>query len=1320
MDRIFLDRRQLKMRKKSKNKFVNRLIVFLIICSFVVPSFGEKKAKAKNYNVEGKFIYAINMQYSDDEIMSTFDEKYTDAMSLITAFLDDYFENRGMEKDEAMYVGFSDVSVWSVRYENSDYIAYLGEVTGISDYNFYASIVDSKVDRSFGCHNNEETIMENYLYDKTKNELTAPTQAKYNEYLAEIEAAANSEEKEAVNKKYDDWLNENFEFPELIALSTTAKIPIGYTPIYTAEDLNNIRDNLTGKYILMNDIDMSAVSNPVTGIYSTNNSGWAPIGWYKKGCDSFGGIFDGNNHSIKGLTMSKPFIVDNTGYMGLFAKASNATIKNLKMEDVNYYGVATSASVYGGGLFGDSNGICQVKNCSVTGDIKPATDDDKGFMVGGVAGKLYKGSTVECCYSGVNIIATGAKTVTSGIGGLIGEACGSKDSIVNIKNCYYSNGALEVNSGNSDYAGVGGIIGIIDDYCRIFKNYANDYSTEGNNYYNNPIVGKLGVIKTGIVALSDLIYNNYTNLTKMQTGVTNLTDDEALLADSYKAFDFNNIWIMDSESDYKYPVLAEMNQEFEDTLYCNLTILEKAAFIEKVAIPNIVYYNNVLKYYSDELKEKEFKRIFFEKYVPYLINLTDDYCFKCIEGAGSDEDAVSSLNEYYKKSSDYFDGVTDELVNIEKAVINAEPNYIGNYDFRSFYDGYRKYARDYKNGYDYLKNGIVADSSTEESQIYTRRVVDAVIYDNHCYDEISKFREKTDDLINDYKYGDENTRLEAEETLETIYEDYVDSDEEVSVDYSIIRGVEPRDVDELKSIYSSSYKKFSNLSTTEKRRYIKYYSIPIIIMDELDKKYIGSEDLINDFVDEFVDDNWEEIQNYYENEYYSISKYVKSEEVINAFNDYYVNETSDDIKERWKNPELRRKESTPYYNYFNDKERNQYYYLENTFFANGNRKYISVDNDNVETINLLNLTTKGDLCNYNYDEWEAVEYLIGKLYLTEKQYTVKEEEFNEKISSLEGEELDSYMDEVFLKGVSVSKMDDQNITVNESPSPSPSVSPSASPSVSPSVSPSLNPSKSPVVSTSPVVSESPKVSASPDVSESPKVSASPVVSESPDVTPSPNISASPDVTPSPNISTSPAETTSPTTSSEPLVDEIHITNIRAYDNKNERAILSWSIVENGKEGIVSGNMFAIFRAEKKNGNYKKIKTVTNLNYVDKTIKPNKNYFYKVRELSTGNYSDIIKVNVKYKKPTVKIKKKRFGKIKYFSINFKKWSGNKVVIKVKNKKGKYKKIKLKDNKIKKKKHTFNLIYKEKNSTMSFQFFTGKGKYLSNCTSKKIKV
>ena len=71
--------------------------------------------------------------------------------------------------------------------------------------------------------------------------------------------------------------------------SADGTVPYGYTPIRTAQELDSIRNNLSGKYILMNDIDLGEYEN------------WVPIGTKKQ---PFSGIFDGNNHSIKNLNIN--------------------------------------------------------------------------------------------------------------------------------------------------------------------------------------------------------------------------------------------------------------------------------------------------------------------------------------------------------------------------------------------------------------------------------------------------------------------------------------------------------------------------------------------------------------------------------------------------------------------------------------------------------------------------------------------------------------------------------------------------------------------------------------------------------------------------------------------------------------------------------------------------------------------------------------------------------------------------------------------------------------------------------------------------------
>ena len=64
---------------------------------------------------------------------------------------------------------------------------------------------------------------------------------------------------------------------QIVAAETVDReeIPYGYTPIYDIADLNAINNNLSGNYILMNDIDLSETAPG--GQWDAGN-GWVPIG----------------------------------------------------------------------------------------------------------------------------------------------------------------------------------------------------------------------------------------------------------------------------------------------------------------------------------------------------------------------------------------------------------------------------------------------------------------------------------------------------------------------------------------------------------------------------------------------------------------------------------------------------------------------------------------------------------------------------------------------------------------------------------------------------------------------------------------------------------------------------------------------------------------------------------------------------------------------------------------------------------------------------------------------------------------------------------
>ena len=77
---------------------------------------------------------------------------------------------------------------------------------------------------------------------------------------------------------------------EIDQLTEEEAIAQGYTIIKTADDLQAMQDNLSGKYILMNDIDLEGYD-------------WNPVG---NSGSCFTGELNGNGFVIKKLTINKP------------------------------------------------------------------------------------------------------------------------------------------------------------------------------------------------------------------------------------------------------------------------------------------------------------------------------------------------------------------------------------------------------------------------------------------------------------------------------------------------------------------------------------------------------------------------------------------------------------------------------------------------------------------------------------------------------------------------------------------------------------------------------------------------------------------------------------------------------------------------------------------------------------------------------------------------------------------------------------------------------------------------------------------------------
>ncbi|MEG3063170.1 MAG: YDG domain-containing protein, partial [Comamonas sp.] len=146
--------------------------------------------------------------------------------------------------------------------------------------------------------------------------------------------------------------------------------PVPYTAVLDVNQLQAVQSNLSGRYLLGNDIDASA-----TGDWN-GGAGFVPIG---KDAAPFSGVFDGLDHAISNLTINRP----NEDYVGLFGYSQNAVLRNVSLLD----GQVTGRS-YVGMLAGRSHAVyasgrassATVFNAHATGSVSAAGDYAGGLV----------------------------------------------------------------------------------------------------------------------------------------------------------------------------------------------------------------------------------------------------------------------------------------------------------------------------------------------------------------------------------------------------------------------------------------------------------------------------------------------------------------------------------------------------------------------------------------------------------------------------------------------------------------------------------------------------------------------------------------------------------------------------------------------------------------------------------------------------------------------------------------------------------------------------------------------------------------------------
>lgn len=218
------------------------------------------------------------------------------------------------------------------------------------------------------------------------------------------------------------------------------EVPTGYTGVYSVEDLDKIREKLSGKYILMNDLDLTEAMDE-GGAFYDDGKGWTPIG---DAAAPFIGIFDGNGYAIDGLKISLES--DQIIYAGLFGYAKKAQIMNLGMKNSvilaeNISMDSSTSQVYAGGIVGYGYNIT-ISNSHHTGKVSAASlfEGHAGGLVGYINTDYNVFSTIS------NSSNSGEIYAKTSVGGIVGEARRTKledvhnEGIIDGKTSRYAGG----------------------------------------------------------------------------------------------------------------------------------------------------------------------------------------------------------------------------------------------------------------------------------------------------------------------------------------------------------------------------------------------------------------------------------------------------------------------------------------------------------------------------------------------------------------------------------------------------------------------------------------------------------------------------------------------------------------------------------------------------------------------------------------------------------------------------------------------------------------------------------------------------------------
>ncbi|MEE0788121.1 MAG: FMN-binding protein, partial [Oscillospiraceae bacterium] len=271
------------------------------------------------------------------------------------------------------------------------------------------------------------------------------------------------------------------------------------------------------------------------------NGEWTPV-------HSFGGTFDGGDHTVSGMTIGTADAPSKLVSAGFFdVLANTARVHDLHLTNASVYvqrsGAALDDRIYAGGLVGGAGTAgsnVRIDNCSVTGSTIYAASGTFAYA-GGLAGRLDRENVVTNCWTDIAVTAVSANSPACA-GGLVATIGGSS-MIANAA----ALGDVSVTGVSAEYnwCRAGGLLGssaYLTHNCYASGNVSLQDSAESvKNVYLGCLIGE----QSGGVVVSGHYFNGAVLRCNGETQTVKATG--SIPASWY--FDYNKITAHDSVTD---------------------------------------------------------------------------------------------------------------------------------------------------------------------------------------------------------------------------------------------------------------------------------------------------------------------------------------------------------------------------------------------------------------------------------------------------------------------------------------------------------------------------------------------------------------------------------------------------------------------------------------------------------------------------------------------------------------------------------------------------------------------------------------------------